>query len=225
MIAEFFGGREEALTAAHLFSDGFIAEPPAISTARTRAAEIGTQEPTANTGAFLRWLTSVLSATNVVEVGTGAGVGALWLLQGMDADGSLTSIDSESEHVRMAREGLKDLGVPANRVRFIVGEAVDVLSRLTDSGYDLIVWRGAPQDLAAGIDQAHRLLRDGGVLLVDRALWQWQVPDPAQRDEATIAMREGAKALRMDERWRTALLPVSEGLLLATKLAGDALPR
>lgn len=219
MIAEFGGGRGDALSAAHLFAEGFIPESPALTAARARGAELGTHEPTANVGAFLRWLVSVTAATTIVEVGTGAGVGVLWMAQGLGEDGSLTSIDAESEHVRLAREGLKDAGVAPSRVRFIVGSAVDVLSRLTDDGYDMIVWRGSPLDLASGIDQAHRLLRVGGVLVVDRALWQWRVPDPAQRDDHTIAMREAAKAVRMDERWRTALLPVSEGLLVATKLA------
>lgn len=217
MIGEYSGGREEALTAAHLYSDNFLAEQPAITAARARAAEIGSQEPTANTGALLRWLASVTDAANVVEVGTGAGVGVLWLAQGMPAEAVLTSIDNESEHVRLAREALKDAGIATNRVRFIVGEAVDVLSRLTDDGYDLIVWRGQPRDLALAIEQAYRLLRVGGVLVVERALWQWKVPDPAQRDDVTIAMREAAKVIRMDERWRSSLLPVSEGLLLATK--------
>jgi predicted O-methyltransferase YrrM len=223
MIAEFGGDRDDALTAAHLFSDSFIAETAAITGARARAAEIGTVEPTANTGALLRWLVTMMGARNIVDVGTGAGVGLLWMAEALSDEGSITTIDAESEHVRLAREGLKDSGVAPARVRFIVGDPVDVLSRLTDSGYDLILWRGSPLDLAAGMDQAHRLLRDGGVMLVDRALWQWRVPDPAQRDDQTIAMREAGKTLRMDERWRSALLPVSEGLLLATKLPASTL--
>lgn len=219
MIAEFGAGRDDALAAAHLYSDNFAVESAAVIAARARAVEIGTQEPTANTGALLRWLTSVLSAANVVEVGTGAGVGVLWVVDQMSPEGVLTSIDSESEHVRMAREGLKDAGVLPSRVRFIVGDPVDVLSRLTDGGYDLIIWRHGPADLAVGIDQAHRLLREGGVLVIDRALWQWRVPDPAQRDDTTIAMREAVKSIKADERWRSTLLPVSEGVLLATKVA------
>lgn len=218
MIADIGGGREDALAAAHLFTDAFIAEAPALSGARARAAEIGTIEPTANIGALLRWLVTVLGARNIVDVGTGAGVGVLWMAQALGDDGAITSIDAESEHVRLAREGLAEAGLPASRVRFIVGSPVDVLSRLTDGGYDLIIWRSTPLDLPAGIDQAHRLLRTGGVLLIDRALWQWRVPDPSQRDEQTIAMREAAKAVRMDERWRSVLLPVSEGALLATKV-------
>lgn len=218
MIADLGGGRHDALAAAHLFSDAFIPEAPAVQGARARAAEIGTVEPTANVGALLQWLVSALGAKSIVDVGTGAGVGVLWMAQAWAEDGAITSIDVESEHVRLAREGLADAGIPAARVRFIVGSPVDVLSRLTDGGYDLIVWRSSPLDLPAACDQAHRLLREGGVLVVDRALWQWRVPDPAQRDEQTIAMREAAKALRMDERWRTLLLPVSEGVLLATKV-------
>ena len=79
MIAEFGAGRDDALAAAHLFADGYIAETPALTAARARGVELGSHEPTANVGAFLRWLISVNGAANVVEVGTGAGVGVLWM--------------------------------------------------------------------------------------------------------------------------------------------------
>jgi predicted O-methyltransferase YrrM len=51
----------------------------------------------------LRHLAQLLSAQSVVEVGTGSGVGSLWLLDGMIASGTLTSIDDEMEHSAIAK--------------------------------------------------------------------------------------------------------------------------
>lgn len=218
MMDAFLPSRDQ-LAGAHSFIDSIQSETSHISSARNRAQELGAYELPPGAGATLKWLAFTLKAVNIVEVGTGSGVGALWLAAGMHPDGVLTTVDPEAEHIRVARESAKDAGIASPRIRFIVGDCIDVLSRLTDDGYDLVVWHGEPRDVAAGVDQAHRLLREGGTLVIDRALWRLKVPDPAQRDENTLAMRDTAKAIRTDERWLTTLVPVGDGLLLATKVS------
>lgn len=159
-------------------------------------------------------LTAASGARAVVEVGTGTGVSTLWLLAGMPADGVVTTIDSEPEHQRAAREALAEAGVRGARARVITGRALDVLPRLTDRGYDLVLLDGERRDLDAQLDQALRLLRPGGILAVAGALWRDKVADPAQRDETTTAVREAGKRVRDDERLLPALLPVGDGLLV-----------
>lgn len=212
----------DQLASAHAFIDGAYVESPAIIAARSKAAELGAYELGAGVGSALKWLAHSLGAINVVEVGTGSGVASLWLLSGMHREGVLTTIDPEAEHIRVARESAKDASISPSRIRFIVGDGIDVLSRLTDDGYDMVVWQGDPRDVAAGVDQAHRLLHVGGTLVINRALWHLKVPDPAQRDEKTLAMRDTAKALRSDDRWLTTLLPIGDGLLLATKVSATS---
>ena len=82
----------------HSFAESFISEDHFKSQARTRGVELGTVDSTPGTGAFLRYLAFTLKAQSVVEVGTGSGVGSLWLLDGMLESGTLTSIDDEMEH-------------------------------------------------------------------------------------------------------------------------------
>lgn len=217
MMDAFLPNRDQ-LAGAHTFVDGAYVESPAIIAARGKAQELGAYDLPASTGSALRWLAHSLHAVNVVEVGTGSGVGSLWLAAGIHKEGVLTTIDPEAEHIRVARDAAKDAGISAARIRFIVGDCIDVLSRLTDDGYDLVVWHADPRDIASAVDQAYRLLHPGGSLVIDRALWHLKVPDPAQRDEKTLAMRDTSKALRADDRWLTTLLPVGDGLLLATKL-------
>jgi len=65
--------------------------------------------------------------------------------------------------------------------------------------------------------QATRLLRPGGVMVVDHMLWRDHVADPAARDEVTRTLRDLGKALRDDTRFATTLLPVGDGLLVAVK--------
>jgi predicted O-methyltransferase YrrM len=199
------------------YAEEFIAEDPVLATARAKAEELGCVPILPGGGATLRFLAASLQARAVVEVGTGTGVSGVWLLRGMAADGVLTTVDVEAEHQRAARETFAEEGIPANRTRVITGRALDVLPRLTDAVYDLVLVDGDKKEYPDYLEQAHRLLRRGGVVALDNALWHDRVADPAQRDETTVALRELGKALRDDDRFLTALLPVGDGLLVAVK--------
>ena len=185
--------------------------------ARDRAAELGCTPVGHGVGAALRVLTAALNAKAVVEVGTGTGVSGLWLLRGMPEDGVLTTIDVEAEHQRAARDTFAEAGIRPNRARVIAGRGLDVLPRLTDGAYDLVLLDADKLDLDAYLDQAMRLLRVGGVLAVDNALWHDKVADPAQRDESTTTIRELGKRVRADESLVPAMLPCGDGLLVAVK--------
>jgi predicted O-methyltransferase YrrM len=168
-------------------------------------------------GAALRLLAATVGAKAVVEVGTGAGVASVWLLRGMRPDGVLTTVDVEPEHQRAARETLTEAGIPANRVRLISGRALEVLPRLSDGGYDLVFVDADKAEYPDYLEQALRLLRPGGVVAFDNALWHGLVADPAARDEETTAIRELGKTVRDDERLVAGLLPCGDGLLCAVK--------
>ncbi|WP_323368666.1 MULTISPECIES: O-methyltransferase [unclassified Nocardioides] len=192
-------------------------EDEVLAAARARAAEVGVVPIGSGSGAALRFLASVLEARAVVEVGTGTGVSGLWLLRGMRADGVLTTVDIETEHQRLARQSFTEAGIPTNRARTISGSALDVLPRLTDGHYDLVFCDGDKTEYSAYLAEAMRLLRPGGVVAFDNALWHDRVADPAQRDEETVAIRELGKEIAAHDELVSLLLPVGDGLLLAKK--------
>ncbi len=199
------------------YAEDYLAEDEVLQAARARAQEVGVAPIGPGGGAVLRFLAASLGARAVVEVGTGTGVSGVWLLRGMRPDGVLTSVDVEAEHQRLAREAFTEAGVPHNRARLIAGAALEVLPRLADGQYDLVFADGAKQEYSDYLEQAVRLLRPGGVVAFDNALWRDRVADPAQRDPDTVAIRELGKAVRDDERLVPALLPVGDGLLVAVK--------
>ena len=199
------------------YTEAYIGEDEVLAAARIRGAEVGATPISAGGGAVLRFLASITGARSVVEVGTGTGVSGLWLLRGMQADGVLTSVDIEAEHQRLARETFTDGGVPSQRYRLISGPALDVLPRLTDNHYDLIFVDAAKGEYVGYLDEAARLLRSGGVVAFDNALWHNRVADPSQRDAETTVIRELGRTVRDDERFVSALLPVGDGLLVAHK--------
>ncbi|WP_456236635.1 O-methyltransferase [Aeromicrobium terrae] len=166
-------------------------------------------------GAALQFLASVLGAKAVAEVGTGTGVSGLWLLRGMASDGVLTSVDLEAENQRHAREVFTEAGIAPQRFRLIAGSALDVMPRLTDAAYDLVFLDGDKVEYGEYLQQALRLVRPGGVIAFDNALWHDRVADPTQRDPQTAAIRELLQQVANDERLRPVLLPVGDGLLAA----------
>lgn len=199
------------------YAEGFVPESDIVARARARAEELGCPPVRPGVATALRALTAAIGAKSVVEVGTGAGVSGLALLEGMGEEGILTSIDIEAEHQRAAKEAFSEAGVRHQRTRLITGRALDVLPRLTDGAYDLVLLDADKGESSAYLQQALRLLRGGGLLAVDNALWAGKVADPAQRDESTTAIRELGKAVRADENLVPAVLPIGDGLLLAVK--------
>jgi predicted O-methyltransferase YrrM len=187
--------------------------------ARGRAAQLGCHAMLPGSRAALTLLTAALGARSVVEVGTGTGVASLSLLRGMLPDGVLTTIDGEVEHQRAAKTAFAEAGIRPTRARAISGRALDVLPRLTDGAYDLVFCDADKREYPGYLEQALRLLRPGGVVVFDNALWHDRVADPTQRDEDTTAVRELGRAVREDERLTTALLPTGDGLLVAVKSA------
>jgi predicted O-methyltransferase YrrM len=208
-----------AFRASWEFSEGFVPEDAVLEHARARAEEVGCVPIGAGGGAALRLLAAILDARHVVEIGTGTGVSGVWLLRGMNPEGVLTSVDVEAEHQRHARDSFAAEGVSSSRTRLITGRALEVLPRLADASYDLVVADGAKDEYPDYVEQAARLLRPGGVLAIDNTLWHDRVADPAQRDPDTITIRGTVTALLEDERWTSALLPVGDGLLVAVRRA------
>jgi predicted O-methyltransferase YrrM len=204
-------------SASVAYAEQFVAEDDALASARERAAEVAAVPIGPAAGATLRFLTSVLDARNVVEIGTGCGVSGVWMMRGMNAEGVLTSVDIEPEHQRLARQAFEEAGIPSQRIRLIAGAALDVLPRMTEGHYDLVFIDADKQEYPGYLEQAVRLLRPGGVVAIDNSLWHDRVAEPAKRDPETVAIRETLAAVRDNEALIALLLPVGDGLLVAYK--------
>ena len=140
------------------FADNYLPEDPHQISAREKGEELGALDATPGSGAFLKYIASLISAQSVVEIGTGSGVGTLWLLKGVINSGVITTIDPEVQHIQVARQVLNEADIAPNRYRLITSDYLDVMRKLADRAYDLVVFRGAPEDILDVIDEAHRIL-------------------------------------------------------------------
>lgn len=182
------------------------------------ANELGVRSVQPGAGAALRLLVAAARAKSVVEIGTGTGVSGLWLLHGMRADGVLTTIDIEPEHQALARQSFAAAGHAPGRARLIAGSAREVLPRLADGAYDLVFVDCEVIEYAHCVSAAHRLLREGGLVVLHNALGaDGEVADPGATDLDTRTMRELAAYLRDAPEWLPALLNAGAGLLCAAR--------
>lgn len=199
------------------YVEEYISEGEIITQAREAAVDLGAHPVSPGVGATLRMLAAVAGARAVLEIGTGAGVSGLWLLDGMANDGVLTTIDHEPEFHKHARRAFQAAGVSSQHTRLISGRALDVLPRMAAGGYDMVVIDADVSEAPAYLDHAVRVLRPGGTVVVVHALWHDQVADPARRDSDTVVMREIGRFLAQSEDFVPALLPVGDGLAVAVR--------
>ena len=189
----------------------YAVEDEPLLTARANAEELGGTEPVAPaTGAALRFFATAIAARSVVEIGTGCGSSGIWLLRGMRPGGVLTSVDTEPEYHRLARKAFTQAGFATNQARLILGRALDVLPRLSDGAYDLVVCDADQASYPEYLTASLRLLRAGGIVVFNDTLSP--APGPAED-----GIRELAGIIRIDERLVPLLLPIAGGLLAAIK--------
>ncbi|UWX96382.1 O-methyltransferase [Arthrobacter zhaoxinii] len=201
------------------YTEALPTEDEVLIRARERSFELGVSAVSSGVGAALTVLAAASKATTVVEIGTGAGVSGVCLLRGLGRNAVLTTIDSDVDHLRAAREAYAEAGIPGNRTRTISGRAAEVLPRLTDAAYDMVFIDADKPSFPLYVNQAVRLLKRGGLLVVNDALDHGKVADPAVREAITNTMRKVGKAIRDNEDLVSSLLPTGDGLLLAVKTA------
>lgn len=199
------------------YSEDFSAPSDQVAASRQVAVELGAEPLSVGTATTLRFLSRALKAQQVVEVGTGSGTSGLALFEGMGSQGTLTSIDPESDRQAAARQAFTAAGLTSRNFRLIAGAPLEVLPKLQDGNYDLVFINGDKLEYVEYVDQALRLLRHGGMIVLNDALWRNLVADPDNEDDESVIIREALGAVLDTEEFTSTLLPVGSGLLAAIK--------
>lgn len=199
------------------YAEQIVTENQLAHEARTQAAELGIDSLSPATGHFLTALASMDGVKHIAEVGTGTGVSGLYLLAA-SKDSVLTSIDIDSEAQNHARNNFAAARVRSGRYRLINGRSADMLPRLSNSSYDLVLIDADPAEAAGDVSEALRMLRRGGTLVLAHALNGDRVADPARRDESTVALRNLGRELIEAEDLASSLIPLGDGVLVSVKL-------
>ncbi|MDQ3950510.1 MAG: class I SAM-dependent methyltransferase, partial [Gemmatimonadota bacterium] len=130
------------------------------------------------------------------------------------------TLEIEPSHAEFARRHLARAGV-ADRVEVRVGRALDLLPALDGERFDAVFLDADKEPLPTYFDWALRLLRPGGLLIADNALWGGRVLDERVDDEATRAVREFNRRLATDPRVTGIVVPTHDGVGIGVVGAGS----
>ena len=164
-------------------------------------------------GRLLELLARSCGARRMLEVGTAIGYGALCLARGAP-EATVVSLDRDPERQAEARGWLERGGV-AERVELLCGEALELLPGL-DGPFDLAYVDADKPHLRRYLDLLLPKLAVGGLVVVDNLLWKGRVAGD-EMDEETEAIRAFNGYLMMHPQLRSVLLPLGDGVGLATK--------
>jgi len=171
-------------------------------------------------GQFMALLARLLGARRVIEVGVYTGYSALCVAATLPADGVLVACDLSAEYTAIAGDYWQRAGV-ADRIDLRLGPAADTLTALLDGGaadsFDLAFIDADKTGYAGYYEQCLRLLRPGGLIMVDNVLWNGRVLNEADADADTRAIQDFNRALHRDDRVDLSLAPIGDGLTLARK--------
>lgn len=165
-------------------------------------------------GRLLQVLLTAVGARRVLEVGTLGGYSAIWMGRVLPPGGELISIEIDPVHAEFARRYLSRAGL-SDRVDVRVGRALDVLPSLDGERFDVVFLDADKEPLVMYFEWALRLVRPGGLIIADNALWGGRVYDPQVTDASTQAVRALNERMASDPRVTSILIPTHDGVAVA----------
>jgi predicted O-methyltransferase YrrM len=197
-------------------------EHPLLTELRKETAKLGgdaQMQIAPEQGAFMAMIASLMDARQILEIGTFTGYSSLAMSLGSDAH--ITCVDVSEEWTGIARRYWAKAGV-ADRVtlRLDGGHAAmaDLLARGRAGHFDICFLDADKTSYDAYYESGLKLLRQGGLMMIDNVLWGGDVADPAKRDADTSALRALNTKIAGDGRVALSMLPIADGLTLARKL-------
>jgi len=141
-------------------------------------------------GKLLNLLARTIGAKRILEVGTLGGYSAIWLARALPDGGELVSLELSEKHAEVARANLAHAGL-ASKTRVIVGSAVDTIKTLQPNPpFDFVFIDADKPSNVTYFTEAKRLIRKGGIIIVDNVVREGDVAKPIKTD-----ILEGARAL------------------------------
>ena len=171
-------------------------------------------------GQFMRLLAEILGARRCLEVGVYTGYSSISVALALPADGLLIACDINPETSSIAKRYWERAGI-SSRVRLELRPAAETLAGLVHSNqtgtFDFAFIDADKEAYDSYYELCLKLLRPGGLIAIDNALWNGRVAEPSAADTSTLAIRALNAKVAADSRVSSSLVPIGDGLLLARK--------
>lgn len=165
-------------------------------------------------GHLLSFFVKLTGARRILEIGTFTGYTALKMASALPEGGELVACDISEEWTSMGRPFWNEAGVDS-KIRLILAPALETVQSLEAGSFDLAFIDADKQNYPHYYEAALRLVRSGGLIILDNMLWDGKVADVNEQDEETVILRELGVRIANDSRVSATMLTVGDGLMLA----------
>lgn len=171
-------------------------------------------------GQFMALIIKLMGAKRIIEIGTFTGYSSLCMAQALPDDGTIICCDISTDWTDMAKRYWDQAGV-SHKIDLRIAPATDTLSNLISNAgtdtFDAAFIDADKENYDTYYEACLKLLRPGGLIMLDNMLWSGRVIDDTQQDEDTQAIRALNQKLKSDERIDLSLLPMADGITFALK--------
>lgn len=198
-------------------------EDDALVALREAAAEAGIPaiQIAPEQASFLQVLLKASGTREVVEVGTLFGYSALCMARALGAGGRVRTIDLEPDRVAFARAWMERNAPPAT-VEFHCGDGVEVLRGFETDSADALFLDADKSQYGDYLEEGLRVLRPGGLVLVDNAFAFGSLLDEAESSDSVAAVRRFNDRLAEDPRVEGIIVPLGDGIWVGVAATGEA---
>jgi predicted O-methyltransferase YrrM len=176
-------------------------------------------------GAFMGMMAGLMNAKHILEIGTFTGYSSLAMALGAP-QAHITAVDVSEEWTAMAQKYWTKARV-ASRISLRLDgghkAVADLLGQGRHNSFDLCFLDADKTSYDAYYEGALKLLRPGGLIMIDNVLWGGDVARAEKQDEDTVALRALNSKIKADARVSICMLPIADGLTLARKLGEGSL--
>ena len=166
-------------------------------------------------GGLLQTLIRISGAVNVLEIGMFTGYSALKMAEALPQNGTLDTCELMDKHIKTATEWFKK-SKNGFKITIHKGPAIQSLEKMKGLLFDMVFIDADKVNYPKYHKIALKLLKIGGIGVLDNMLWSGKVIDPL--DKESIALRETAELIINNDRLSPLLLPVRDGVMIYHKM-------
>lgn len=178
----------------------------------------------AEEGQLLALLVGLTGARTVLEIGTFTGYSTLCMARALPPGGQVITCDITDKWPTIAADYWRRAGV-VDAIDVRIGDAMETLAQLESTrgaeSVDFVFIDADKRNYGAYYDAALRLVKPGGLIVVDNTLFFGRVIDKTLQDPDTVAIRDLNSRLRDDDRVDISLLAMADGITLVRKKSAD----
>ena len=207
--------------------DHALREPPLLARLREETARLphARMQISPEQGCFMALLVELMGVRRALEIGVFTGYSSTSVALALPEDGRLVACDSSAEWTTIARRYWADANV-THKIDLRLGPARDTLAALLAAGnqatFDFAFVDADKENYLHYYDACLALVRPGGLIAFDNALWSGRIADETNTEPTTQAIRAVLQRAQQDAQVTPSLLPIGDGLLLLRKRGSPA---